>query len=153
MGAPLAPIRMRSGGELMFQRFSVSVHRVRRGAMEDYRERDPMAEQTRGSDIHVHPDGGQPLLWDPLDAWPAARPWLWATLAVLACCIQAPSCIELFKPAREIRDFFQDWASARNVYHGLAVYTHQEATLEKYFNINKSHIYNVHIQYNAHPPS
>jgi hypothetical protein len=47
-------------------------------------------------------------------------------------------------------DFFQDWASARNLFHGLPIYTSHEVTIEKYLGYQADRI---DFPVNAHPPA
>jgi hypothetical protein len=105
------------------------------------------------SEMPVNHGGGEPLLWDPLGAWPKGRCWLWAVLAVLACFLQGLSFIQNLRPLHPGVDFFQEWASARNLYSGLAVYTDQEITSEKYLNIKIHRDDKLYIKRNAHPPT
>jgi len=89
-------------------------------------------------------------LWDPLAVVPAARRWLWASLAVLICVLQGPKFVSNLRPDRtEGVDFFQDWASARNVLEGAPVYTPQEASVERYLGYRPAKLFT---QKNAHPP-
>lgn len=53
-------------------------------------------------------------------------------------------------PARPT-DFFQDWASARNLLQGRPVYTHQAETLRDYLGLETAG--GVNVSYNAHPPT
>ncbi len=50
-------------------------------------------------------------------------------------------------------DFFQEWASARNYYGGLPIYTSQELTLPLYLGERKAPDDALFIKVNAHPPS
>jgi hypothetical protein len=96
---------------------------------------------------------GEPFLWDPLSAWPAGRRWLWAAMALLACCLQGPSLISTLRPPPEAADFFQEWASARNVYRGLPVYRDQKFAFSDYLNIKPENVTGIYIKLNAHPPT
>jgi len=89
-------------------------------------------------------------LWDPLAVVPAARRWLWALLAVLICVLQGRDFVSSLRPDRtEGVDFFQDWASARNVLEGLPVYTPQAASVERYLGKPAKDLFT---EKNAHPP-
>ena len=51
--------------------------------------------------------------WDPLNAWPAGRRWLWAALAALICVLNGPQFIHSLRPRMDQwTDFFQLWGSA-----------------------------------------
>src|SRR5437763_967461 len=74
--------------------------------------------------------------WDPANAWPAGRRWLWVTLAVVVCALQGPSFVRSLRPPPDRGlDFFQDWASARNRLEGLPVYTRHEVTAQRYLGL------------------
>jgi hypothetical protein len=95
--------------------------------------------------------------WDPLNAWPAGRRWLWIALAGLVCSLQGPAFIRDLRPARDRGvDFFQDWASARNLLNGLSIYTSHNVTVERYlgYRVNSADPQiKVEIDRNAHPPT
>jgi hypothetical protein len=78
---------------------------------------------------------------------------LWATLFVVAAIAVGPSFVTNLRPGRhEIADFFQEWASARNHFEGLPVYTHQDVTMWRYQGYRKKS-WEFGIHYNAHPPA
>jgi hypothetical protein len=97
-------------------------------------------------------------LWDPLNAWPAGRRWLWALLALVACIQQGPGFVSSLRPARgDGVDFFQEWASGRNLLSGLPVYGSHKLALERHLGY---HLHSpdgprvdVAIDVNAHPPT
>jgi hypothetical protein len=92
--------------------------------------------------------------WDPLAAWPAGRPWLWAMLAVFACLVQGPDFLKQIRPPwGQGVDFFQEWASAKNALNGLPVYTDQEISAELYLGFKKEPGDTWFIHWNAHPPT
>src|SRR5438093_6479374 len=91
--------------------------------------------------------------WDPLSAGRAARPWLWAGLAVLVCSLQGIDFVHSLRPPRTRGvDLFQDWASARNLLTGLPVYSSHRETIERYLGYRAAEV-NIDIDVNAHPPS
>ena len=91
--------------------------------------------------------------WDPLSAGRAARPWLWAGLAVLVCGLQGIDFVHSLRPPRTRGvDLFQDWASARNLLTGLPVYSSHRETIERYLGYRAAEV-NIDIDVNAHPPS
>jgi hypothetical protein len=94
------------------------------------------------------------MTWDPLNAWPAARRWLWVTLAVVVCVMQGPSFIrDLRPPLDRGLDFFQDWASARNLLEGLPIYTRHEVSARRYMGIEVDPTDPFFVPVNAHPPT
>jgi hypothetical protein len=100
------------------------------------------------------------MLWDPLNAWPKGRCWLWAVLTGLVCLTQGPEFLRSLRPARDRwTDFFQEWASARNYYHDLPIYMDHQLAVERhlgyYFDGEEPNIHKSAdlIKVNAHPPT
>lgn len=58
----------------------------------------------------------------------------------------------LSPPVGRPHDFFQEWASAKNVLRGLPAYTCQDITVPLYLHQDGKKKHNTLIQYNAHPP-
>lgn len=92
--------------------------------------------------------------------WPWRYIVLWLLLAGLACWWRGPS----FRRAFEVEfypsgsllflpDFFQEWASARNRFQGLPIYTSQGIALEKYLGLWHNPNDPFFIEFNAHPPT
>lgn len=86
-----------------------------------------------------------------------ARLCLCLSLLGLALIWQGPAWLKALQPrtyyqARFLVDFFQEWASARNYFGGLALYTSQEATLPLYLGEYKLPGDITFIAVNAHPP-
>jgi hypothetical protein len=52
-----------------------------------------------------------------------------------------------------ILDFFQEWASARNLCNGLPIYANQEITAERYLGYRRQPDDLFFIEINAHPPT
>ena len=74
--------------------------------------------------LQPHPvEGERPALWDPVNALPSGRKWIWALLAVYVLIAQGPTFLRNI-PGRWDggNDFFQDWTSARNVLEGRPAY-------------------------------
>ena len=93
------------------------------------------------------------MLWDPLNIWPEARRWIWATLAFWICLIQGPSFVENLWESRDVLpDFFQEWASARNRFEGLEIYTTHSVTIPRYLGSLGETVHPL-VQLNAHPPT
>jgi hypothetical protein len=102
--------------------------------------------------------GAAAVLWDPLNAWPAARPWLWASLAVLVCWVWGPLFVQISRPPRDlVVDFFQDWASGRNYFSGSPIYADLKGAVERYLGVKVRDKgepgVRVDIAVNAHPPT
>ena len=56
-------------------------------------------------------------------------------------------------PADRVNDFFQEWASARNYWGGLPIYTDHTVTLPLYLDLDPSNPRYSLIEVNAHPPT
>jgi alpha-1,2-mannosyltransferase len=101
------------------------------------------------------------MLSHPKEARPASdRPWrsqalqsaLWVAVACAAALHEWPTLRAAFWPPREfVSDFFQDWASARNVIAGLPVYTDHTQTIPRYVGAVDPICYCNTV--NAHPPT
>lgn len=92
-------------------------------------------------------------LWDPLKAWPAARWWLWAGLAVFTVCFQGPDFVRSLRPAPgEIVDFFQEWSSARSYFRGVPIYSDLAELADQLLNLRGELTY-PQVPVNTHPPT
>jgi glycosyl transferase family 87 len=92
-------------------------------------------------------------LWDPLGWLGPARDGVWILLAVNLLIIQWPALAERMQPPREmLPDFFQDYASCRNIFQGLPVYSEHELTTRLYLK-SPPRMDNLFIHINAHPPT
>ncbi|MDW8266097.1 MAG: glycosyltransferase family 87 protein, partial [Gemmataceae bacterium] len=56
-------------------------------------------------------------------------------------------------PPQRILDFFQEWASARNYWNGLPIYTPQEVTARRYLGFEPPNRPYFLLRYNGHPPT
>ena len=54
---------------------------------------------------------------------------------------------------QRVGDFFQDWASAKNFFTGLPIYTSQEETALRYLNYRHDPSRGVFVRVNGHPPA
>jgi hypothetical protein len=65
--------------------------------------------------------------------------------------------VKNFRPAPDsriyIRDFYQEWASARNLLNGQPVYQKHEESLRRYLGFRRNPADPFFIEYNAHPPT
>src|SRR5262249_38523102 len=80
---------------------------------------------------------------------------LLGTAAALGVCLwMGPSFVGHLRPPRTVMyDFFQEYASARNCFEGLAVYTHQDITAARYLGYRRQSATEPMLEYNAHPPT
>ncbi|MFL5245734.1 MAG: glycosyltransferase family 87 protein [Gemmataceae bacterium] len=106
--------------------------------------------------MNPHSPDATPLIpWDPISPWPKARPWIWGALFVFVCLYQGPGFVKQLRPDRtEGVDFFQDWASAKNLLEGLPLYENHNITVERHlgYSTGPQDGSVVAIEYNAHPP-
>ncbi|MDH3716538.1 MAG: DUF2029 domain-containing protein [Planctomycetota bacterium] len=103
--------------------------------------------------------------WDPFNSLPAARWWLWLAVAAVACTLQGPDFVRRLRPApTKGVDFFQEWASAKNYWHGLPIYASHRVTIPKYLGYQIGEAaedvsgdaagrVRVGLEVNAHPPT
>lgn len=85
---------------------------------------------------------------------------LWLVLAGVVCWWRGPAFRRAFEPEFYppghklfVPDFFQEWASARNRFYGLPIYTPQEITLQLYLGVQRPPNDPAFIGLNAHPPA
>ncbi len=95
-----------------------------------------------------------------ISKWLVAHVLFWLIVAGLVCCWRWPSYrrafeVDFFPPGHVLflPDFFQEWASARNRFQSLPVYTSQEITVERYLGIRRNPGDAYFIEWNAHPPA
>lgn len=93
-------------------------------------------------------------------AWEAARLAFWFGVTVVVLCFQGPAFRLAFDPSFFppgfgffLPDFYQEWASARNLFEGLPIYTPHEITVEHYFGFLTDARDPYFIKENAHPPA
>ncbi len=92
--------------------------------------------------------------WDPLNAWPAGRRWLWAALAALICIVNGPQFVQSLRPrSDQWADFFQLWASARNVLSGFPVYENHKSMVERYLGYQPGPNERMVIQHSSQTPT
>jgi hypothetical protein len=77
---------------------------------------------------------------------------LWLAVFGLIVVLSPPPLVPVFWPPRDfVSDFYQDWASARNWWNGLPIYTNHQVTLPRYVGpVDPICLSN---QVNAHPPT
>jgi hypothetical protein len=89
---------------------------------------------------------------DPFGFWSPRQRLLWLGLTAVVCAVWGPSFVERLRPPHEpVRDFFQEWASARNFWSGLPIYAEQSDSVERYLGYRPQEPF--YYRYNAHPPS
>jgi hypothetical protein len=94
-----------------------------------------------------------PVPWDPLNAWPAGRRWLWAALTVLVVIQAGPRFLRSLRPQPgEGTDFTQEWLSARNLLCGEPVYARLEGSVARHMGLHVPPG-SLTIGFNAHPPT
>jgi hypothetical protein len=78
--------------------------------------------------------------------------WLWAVAATMMFILQLPMLAAVpWAPREIVSDFFQDWASARNLLNGLPIYTEHTETIPRYVGAVDPICYRNLV--NAHPPT
>jgi hypothetical protein len=93
-------------------------------------------------------------LWDPFGALGAARIWVWAALALLTFVTNAPTWAAAIRPGpTEGVDFFQEWASAKNLMVGSPIYADLEESARVYLRYTLAPGEQMRIRRNAHPPT
>jgi hypothetical protein len=79
---------------------------------------------------------------------------LWICLALATGLMLGGPFLENLRPRPDApSDFFQEWASARNVCNGLPVYTAQHVTRARYLGDFPRSDQAIWVEYNAHPPT
>lgn len=97
---------------------------------------------------------GDLQVWDPLAVRPKLRRHLWAVLAALVCLTQGPPFIDSLRPGpTEGVDFFQEWASAKNLLHGEPIYADLEKAADLYLGYKRAPGEEILFTKNAHPPT
>ena len=77
---------------------------------------------------------------------------LWLVMGGCSWYLLIPTWIAAIKPIdNHVIDFYQDWASARNYWTGLPIYTPHSITVPRYLQLPCNPI--PSIEYNIHPPS
>lgn len=93
------------------------------------------------------------MLWDPTQAVPKLRPWLWVGLTVAVCLSQCGPFLNSLRPdIGQGNDFFQEWSSARNLLEGRPIYEETGVSVERYLGYHLAAGQRLTIRYNAHPP-
>jgi len=84
--------------------------------------------------------------------WSAAKTAGWLAVFVATLVVYFPGYRHAFASHTRVGDFFQEWASARNYFEGLPIYTPQEITARRYLNYIPDRA-SVFVRMNGHPPA
>ena len=108
----------------------------------------------REEDEEAGAASGPARLWDPLARLGTIRHAVWMVLALNLVALQWPMLVECttIQPSRKyLPDFFQEYASCKNIFRGLPVYAEHELTSRLYLGSPPREDLVVHV--NAHPPT
>jgi hypothetical protein len=87
-------------------------------------------------------------------SWPARRIAWWALAAVVAVVWQGRGLLcDLRPPGDVVVDFYQEWASARNLLCGAPIYEPQRASSQRYLGCAPEGEAHFFLEINAHPPT
>lgn len=94
----------------------------------------------------------------PFGDWPAWKIQFWVVALIFTLVIAGPSWWNILRPEASatnlmIIDFYQEWASAKNLRLGIPVYTDQEVTMRMYLAAQRNPEDLEFIKVNAHPPT
>ncbi len=86
--------------------------------------------------------------------WPLWKLTLGPGLTVIVGSIMAQLYLSSLRPpADRIVDFYQEWASARNYWEGLPLYTNHKVTIPRYLGLTIASPEDLTVEVNAHPPT
>jgi Glycosyltransferase family 87 len=80
-----------------------------------------------------------------------ARRWFWVPVTLVVCLLLGPAFCKQLRQ-HELHDFVQEWASARNIFTGFAIYENQEITLRHHMGYQRRPN-EFFLERNAHPPT
>jgi hypothetical protein len=90
-------------------------------------------------------------------AWSRRACAVWSVVALVAGLLLGPGFVRSLRPGQgSLRDFVQEWASARNLIEGRPVYEDQETSLARYLDFHRDPANptdRFFIHHNAHPPT
>jgi hypothetical protein len=90
-------------------------------------------------------------------AWSWRACVAWSVVAVAVGLLLGPGFVRSLRPGRgSLRDFVQEWASARNLIEGRPIYEDQEISLARYLDFHRDPANptdRFFIHHNAHPPT
>ncbi len=90
-------------------------------------------------------------------AWSGQARLAWAVVALLVGLWQGPNFVRELRPGQgSLRDFVQEWASARNFLEGRPIYEDQQVSLARYLDYHRNPdnpTDRFFLHYNAHPPT
>jgi hypothetical protein len=79
--------------------------------------------------------------------------WFWIVALVVTAVGYGAAYRQVVANPDRVGDFFQDWASARNYFEGLPIYTPQAETAERYLGYRHDPRNGVFVRVNGHPPA
>jgi Glycosyltransferase family 87 len=85
------------------------------------------------------------------EEWLLARRWLWVPLTLVVCVVFGPAFLDVMTP-KHLKDFLQEWTSARNLFAGLPIYENQEVALRHHMGLTRRPG-EPFPDWNAHPPT
>ena len=109
----------------------------------------------REKDEEAGAASGPARLWDPLARLGPIRHAIWMILALNLVALQWPMLVECttIEASRDfLPDFFQEYASCKNIFQGLPVYAEHELTSRLYLE-SPPRAKNLVVHVNAHPPT
>lgn len=87
-------------------------------------------------------------------SWPVRRIAWWALAAAVAVAWQGRGLLgDMKPPGNVVVDFYQEWASARNLFSGAPVYESQRASSQRYLGCAPEGDAHFFLEVNAHPPT
>jgi hypothetical protein len=91
---------------------------------------------------------------DPFGPWPRWRKILWLVITVAIVIWRGPGFIESLRPKGYfLRDFFQEWASARNLFSGKPIYQPLDSLVRLYLQTDPESLKDKYVNVNTHPPT
>jgi alpha-1,2-mannosyltransferase len=87
-----------------------------------------------------------------LPRWSLVKTAGWLAVFVATLAVYLPGYRGAFASHGRVGDFFQEWASARNYFERLPIYTPQELTAKRYLNYTPDRA-SVFVRMNGHPPA
>jgi hypothetical protein len=76
----------------------------------------------------------------------------WCLVGLTGCCWLGPLWIEAMRPtSQRVNDYYQDWASARNYWVGMPVYTPHSTSVPRHLGLPSNPVQSI--EHNAHPPT
>jgi len=87
------------------------------------------------------------------EPWSTAKTAAWLAVFAATLVVYFPGYRHALASHERVGDFFQEWASAKNYWEGLPIYTPQAITAERYLNYKPQYGSTVFVRMNGHPPA